>query len=246
MRFTAHPADFAECRPFPQGKDMLCKVAGKMPECIGFLPPQQYPSRVKTALRGGGKPHEGDGAPGYAPRRDPASCLPSILPDFAENDSSGHKAPENHWHIRLYYTTAGKYDSVSAHWKISYSSPTKGNLLKDHPRQASSKTENSYRLARIFVLPGALLTEGILCVFRGRQSDGQGKRTAKMHCFMFESLPHKKGSVAKSHSPRTYSRFAMSATLLCYAHADRTLRPLARRRAKTLRPLEVAILWRKP
>ena len=37
----------------------------------------------------------------------------------------------------------------------------------------------------------------------------------------------------------------------CVSHlgahqADRTLRPFARRRAKTLRPLEEAILWRKP
>ena len=55
--------------------------------------------------------------------------------------------------------------------------------------------------------------------------------------------------------PRMDSRFAMSDDSLwlptaikahAFAYADRTLRPLARRRARTLRPLEVAILLRKP
>ena len=66
-----------------------------------------------------------------------------------------------------------------------------------------------------------------------------------------EFTPIKKGAGRIKHSPRMDSRFAMSDVLLwlpttTIAYADRTLRPFARRRARTLRPLEVAILLRKP
>ena len=64
-----------------------------------------------------------------------------------------------------------------------------------------------------------------------------------------KSVPKLKRERGEVSSPRTFLPFRVE-SFGCghprFTQADRTLRPLARRRARTLRPLEVAILFRKP
>ena len=91
-----------------------------------------------------------------------------------------------------------------------------------------------------------------LCISRLTKRSNAGKAPPAGRKRISNVCPNKKGSGAKGlFAPLIAPIFALSDhPAIGYpiepGQADRTLRPLARRRARTLRPLEVAILWRKP
>jgi hypothetical protein len=95
-----------------------------------------------------------------------------------------------------------------------------------------------------------LKTEGILCVFRGLHNAELQQKIRRTSGKLFRRhalVKRERGefhihpAVAPVSLMSAETRFVVNPR--SYAHqADRTLRPLARRRARTLRPLEVAIL----
>ena len=83
--------------------------------------------------------------------------------------------------------------------------------------------------------------------FKARAAPDRGERADALPEKYVKSLINKKGSGANLFAPHHSSRFRIERSFAVgYPNlsdqADRTLRPFARRRARTLRPLAVAIL----